>query len=160
MKFASSFVFAVLICVLSLNAQAGVSDIPYPEGYRNWLHVKTMVIKPGHQLENPFQGIHHVYANSKAVSGLKNGTYSDGAVLVFDLLNYSDKDLTIQEGERKLLGIMHKDAKKYASTGGWGFEGFAGDSKSERLVKDGGLSCFGCHAPGKKSDYVFSQLRK
>jgi hypothetical protein len=79
---------------------------------------------------------------------------------VFDLLKYSDKDLTIQEGERKLLGIMHKDAKKYASTGGWGFEGFAGDSKSERLVKDGGLSCFGCHAPGKKSDYVFSQLRK
>ena len=160
MKFATSLVVAVLMFAFSIRVYADGSDIPYPEGYRNWFHVKTMLIKPGHQLENPFQGIHHVYANSKALYGLKNGTYSDGAVLAFDLLNYSDKDLTIQEGERKLLGVMHKDAKKYASTGGWGFEGFAGDSKSERLVKDGGAACFACHAPGKKSDYVFSQLRK
>jgi hypothetical protein len=160
MKFTTSLVIALLMFTFWISVNAGESDIPYPEGYRNWFHVKTMLIKPGHQLENPFQGIHHVYANSKAVYGLKNGTYPDGAVLVFDLLKYNDKDLTIQEGERKLLGIMHKNAKKFASTGGWGFEGFAGDSKSERLVTDGGLSCFACHAPGKKSDYVFSQVRK
>jgi len=160
MKLAISSAFAVLMFAFATGGYAAGTDIPYPEGYRNWLHVKSMVIKPGHQLENPFQGIHHVYANSKAAYGLRNGTYSDGAVLVFDLLNYSDKDLTIQEGPRKLLGIMRKDSTKYASTGGWGFEGFAGDSKTERLVKDGGTSCFGCHAPAKASNYVFSQLRK
>jgi hypothetical protein len=160
MKLVISSAFAVLLFAFSTIGYAAGTDIPYPEGYRNWLHVKSMVIKPGHQLENPFQGIHHVYANSKAAYGLRNGTYSDGAVLVFDLLNYSDKDLTIQEGSRKLLGVMRKDSTKYASTGGWGFEGFAGDSKTERLVKDGGTSCFGCHAPAKASDYVFSQLRK
>lgn len=119
-----------------------------------------MLIEPGHQLENPFQGIHHVYANSNALEGLKTGTYSDGSVLVFDLLEYSETDLTIQEGDRKLLGIMHKNAVKYSSTGGWGFEGFAGESKTERLVNDGGASCFACHSSEKKTDYVFSQIRQ
>ncbi len=134
-------------------------QVQYPAGYRNWLHVKSMLIQPGHALENPFQGIHYVYANGKAAAGLKKGNYEDGAVLVFDLLNYEEKDKTIQEGKRKLLGVMYKDASKYAATGGWGFEGFAGDSKTERLVKDDGKSCFDCHASEKGKDYVFSQFR-
>jgi len=46
-------------------------------------------------------------------------------VLAFDLLHYVEKDKAIQEGERKLLGVMHKNANKYPETGGWGFEGFA-----------------------------------
>jgi hypothetical protein len=139
---------------------AGDNKVPYPEGYRNWTHVKSMIIEAGHSLENPFQGIHHVYANHKAVKGLKNNKYSDDSVLVFDLLNTLRKDSTIQESERKLVGVMYKDAKKYKKTGGWGFEGFASNSKTERLTKDGGVSCFGCHAPIPESDYVYSQYRK
>jgi Cytochrome P460 len=134
--------------------------VPFPQGYRNWLHAKSMLIQPGHPLENPFQGIHHVYANGKASVGLRTGKYSDGSVLVFDLLNYTEKDKTIQEGDRKLVGVMHKDAAKYKATGGWGFEGFAGNSKTERLVKDGGKSCFDCHTAQKSKDYVFSELRE
>ncbi|WP_198942653.1 hypothetical protein [Methyloprofundus sedimenti] len=30
-----------------------------------------MLIKPGHTLENPFQGLHHIYANKLAEKGLK-----------------------------------------------------------------------------------------
>lgn len=141
-------------------AYAEETGVAFPEGYRNWLHAKTMLIQPGHALENPFQGIHHVYANKDAAEGLKSGKYKDGAVLVFDLLNYQEKDKTIQEGERKLVGVMLKDAKKYAATGGWGFEGFAGNSKTERLVSDGGKSCFECHAAQKDRDYVFSEYRE
>ncbi len=136
------------------------NNVAFPEGYRNWLHAKSMLIQPGHALENPFQGIHHVYANGKAANGLKSGNYADGSVLVFDLLKYEEKDKTIQEGERKLVGVMYKDSVKYASTGGWGFEGFAGNSKTERLVKDGGKSCFDCHTAEKAKDYVFSELRE
>lgn len=160
MKLSDFSMIAGLTLVLSNNGFADGIDIPYPEGYRNWFHVKTMLIEPGHQLENPFQGIHHVYANSKAVEGLKTGTYLDGAVLVFDLMNYSEKDLTIQEAGRKLVGIMYKNSKTYSATGGWGFEGFAGDSRTERLVKDGGHSCFACHATEKKTDFVFSRMRQ
>ncbi|CAG7857495.1 hypothetical protein MCAMS1_02338 [biofilm metagenome] len=149
---------ALLISLASIG-HAENKSVAYPENYRSWMHTKSMLIQPGHALADPFQGIHHIYANSKAEKGLKSGTYEDGAVLVFDLLNYVEKELTITEGERKLVGVMHKDAKKYTDTGGWGFEGFAGNSKTERLTKDGGKGCFGCHAPQKPKDYVFSELR-
>ena len=160
MKNKISLVMFGLSMSLASGAMAGEDKVPFPEGYRNWLHAKSMLIQPGHALEDPFQGIHHIYANKKAADGLKTGKYKDGAVLVFDLLNYVEKDKTIQEGDRKLVGVMLKDAKKYAETGGWGFEGFAGDSKTERLVSDGGKSCFGCHASEQKTDYVFSEYRK
>ncbi len=103
-----------LILVFSSVCQADGDKVPYPNDYRNWTHVKSMVIKPGHPLANPFQGIHHIYGNDKAIQGLKNGIYSDGSVLAFDLINTMEKDNTIQEGERKLVGVMHKDVKKYA----------------------------------------------
>ena len=153
-------IITALMLSLSNSGFAEGIDAPYPEGYRSWFHVKTMLIEPGHQLENPFQGLHHVYANPKAVQGLNTGTYANGAIFAFDLLKYAEKDLTIQEGDRKLLGIMHKDSNKYSSTGGWGFEGFAGNSKTKRLVNDGGRSCFACHASERKADFVFSQIRK
>ncbi len=162
MKTKKPIIIAGLLLVISAAGQAEKEGIPFPEGYRNWLHAKSMLIQPGHALENPFQGIHHVYANGKAAKGLKTGNYADGAVLVFDLLKYEekDKDKAILEGERKLVGVMQKDSAKYASTGGWGFEGFAGNSKTERLVKDGGKSCFGCHEAQKAKDYVFSEIRE
>lgn len=154
-----SILIAGLLTTVAVTAFAVDQGVPFPEGYRNWLHAKSMLIQPGHTLENPFQGLHHIYANNQAEAGLKTGKYADGSVLVFDLLQYQEKDKTIQEGERKLVGVMLKDAKKFAATGGWGFEGFAGNSKTERLVKDGGTSCFACHASEQKTDYVFSQYR-
>jgi hypothetical protein len=159
MKTKISLLFTGLLLASTAYVYADKDGIPFPEGYRNWLHTKSMLIQLGHALENPFQGIHHIYANGKAANGLKSGKYADGSVLVFDLLKYEEKDKTIQEAERKLVGVMLKDSAKYASTGGWGFEGFAGNSKTERLVKDGGKSCFDCHSPEKGKDYVFSSLR-
>lgn len=152
--------FAGLALLGAAQSFAQSDGIPFPEGYRNWLHTKSMLIQPGHKLEDPFQGIHHIYANGKAAAGQKSGKYVDGSVFVFDLLKYEDKDKTIQEGERKLVGVMLKDSAKYAATGGWGFEGFAGSSKTERLVKDGGKSCFECHTSEKGKDYVFSEFRE
>lgn len=159
MKSILTTITATLILVFSFVSHADENEVPYPSDYRNWSHVKSMIIEPGHPLENPFHGIHHIYGNKKALQGLKNGEYPDGSVFVFDLLNYISKDNMIQEGDRKLVGVMHKAAKKYAKTGGWGFEGFAGNSKIERLTKDGGASCFSCHAPQKNNDYVFSRFR-
>ncbi len=138
---------------------AADSAVPYPEDYRGWYHVKSMVIFPGHPLENPFRGIHHVYANKKALKGLKTGTYRNGAVLVFDLLDYTRAGHALQEGPRKLVGVMHRDTARFAATGGWGFEGFAGNSKTERLTNDGGKGCFDCHAAQKANQYVFSKVR-
>lgn len=133
--------------------------VEYPYDYRNWPHVKSMLILPGHPLETPFAGIHHIYANEAALNGLRNNHYQNGAVFVFDLLEAHAGDHTFSEGSRKLVGVMVKDSNKYSTTGGWGFEGFAGNSQHERLTKDGGESCYGCHTQRSDKDFVFTTLR-
>jgi len=135
------------------------SLVSYPDNYRSWQHLKTMVILPGHSLENPFHGIHHIYGNKLAIQGQQTGNYETGATLVFDLLEYQEGGNAMVEGSRKLVGVMQRDTKAYASTGGWGFEGFAGDSKTKRLVSDGGSSCYGCHTAVASSSYVFAKYR-
>jgi hypothetical protein len=144
----------------STASVAAPPPVPYPEGYRNWHHVKSMVIQPGHPLADAFGGIHHLYANAKAMKGYRSGKFPNGSVIVFDLLNTQEADHAISEGARKVVGVMHKDTAKYAATGGWGFEGFKGDSKSERAVGDNAASaCFACHTAQEKHDFVFSRLR-
>lgn len=152
-------ILAILISMASPSFGES-SKVDFPKGYRQWTHIKSMLIEPGHPLENPFQGLHHVYGNDKALKGLNSGTFPDGSVLVFDLLSYKQGGKTIQEEARKLVGVMVKDKDSYKSTGGWGFEGFAGDSKIKRLVGDGGVGCYTCHTSQKKSDFVFSKMRK
>lgn len=144
-----------------IAAAADAPPVPYPEGYRQWMHVKSMVINAGHPLYEAFGGIHHLYANKKAEQGYKAGKFPDGAVIVFDLLDAKAADNTVQEGARKVVGVMHKDAKKYKATGGWGYEGFKGDSKTERAVAgNAATACHQCHTAQKDKDFVFSALRK
>lgn len=53
------------------------------------------------------------------------------------------------------LQFMVKDAKKYATTGGWGFAQFDKDGKpaDEALLK----TCFPCHVPVKARDFAFTR---
>lgn len=136
------------------------ATVAFPAGYRDWRHVKSMVIEPGHALAETFGGIHHLYANEKALEGYAKGKFPDGSIIVFDLLQAVTADRTVTEGSRKLVGVMVKDGARYAATGGWGFEGFGGDSETERLVADkAATACFGCHQAQKSKDYVFSSTR-
>jgi len=151
-------ILAAIAGMVTLAAQA--AEVPYPEGYRQWQHVKSMVIGHGHPLYEAFGGIHHIYANAKARQGYVKHRFADGSVIVFDLLEANGADGAIVEGSRKVVGVMHKDSKRWPQTGGWGFEGFKGDSKTERAVgAKAAEACFGCHAPQKDSDYVFSRMR-
>jgi hypothetical protein len=153
-----------LACALSIVSPAFAADptpVPYPQDYRHWVHVKSMTINQGHALYDAFGGIHHLYANKKAEQGYKTGTFPDGAVIVFDLLEAKAADNTVQEGARKVLGVMQKDSRRYAETGGWGFEGFKGDSQTERAVgKNAAAACFQCHTAQKEHGFVFSAFRK
>lgn len=155
-------VIAAAISVAAIGSvQAQDASVPYPAGYRNWHHVKSMIINPGHPLYNDFGGIHHIYANKQAVTGYKSGKFPTGSVIVFDLLEARSADNTVVEGNRKVVGVMRKDAKKYAATGGWGYEGFKGDSTTDRAVgKNAAAACHGCHAGQQAKDYVFSALRR
>lgn len=155
-------ILAAVAMTLSANALAAdPAPVPYPTGYRDWHHVKSMIINPGHALYQSFGGIHHLYANRQAMEGYKKGKFPDGAVIVFDLLEAKTADNTVTEGERKVVGVMYKDAKKYKDTGGWGYEGFAKDSNTERAVgKNAATACHQCHIAQKDKDFVFSTLRK
>lgn len=151
---------ALFTLVFFSSTAVWAEEVPYPKNYRDWQHVKSMVIEEGHPLHASFGGIHHIYANKKAVKGYRTGKFADGSVIVFDLLEDHRGDGAIVEGARKVAGVMHKNSKKYAQTGGWGFEGFAGGDPTKRVVKDQAeAACFSCHVPQKKTGYVFSALR-
>jgi Cytochrome P460 len=157
---------ALLLVVLGAalagaSALAADEPVPYPTGYRDWTHVKSMVINQGHPLFDAFGGIHHIYANPRAVTGYRTGKFPDGSVIVFDLLEATAANNAVQEGARKVVGVMHKDAAKWKATGGWGYEGFKGDSTSERAVgANAATACHGCHTQQKAKEFVFSSLRK
>ncbi|MGB9665453.1 MAG: cytochrome P460 family protein [Ignavibacteria bacterium] len=136
------------------------TDVPYPEGYRGWTHIKSMVLEKGHPLYEAFGGIHHIYANKTALAGYRAGNkFKDGSVIVFDLMEAVSENNAITEGKRKVVGVMVKNSKKYKDTGGWGFEGFAGDTR-EGVVKNMKGECFACHMQAKDKDFVFSEYRK
>ncbi len=150
----------VLLCA-SAGAVAGESAVvAYPDGYRDWRHVKSMELKPGHALYDSFGGIHHIYANPKAVKGYRSGKFPDGAVIVFDLLEAKHEGNALSEGNRKVVGVMVRDHKRFAATGGWGYEGFAGGDRGKRVVgAKAAEACHACHVSQKATGYVFSSLR-
>jgi hypothetical protein len=151
---------ALLGSITMTTALAAEPEVPYPAGYRDWHHVKSMVIEEGHPLYGAFGGIHHLYANDLALEGYRGDGFPDGAVIIFDLLEAVHDGNAVTEGQRKVVGVMHKDAAKFAATGGWGFEGFGGGDPIKRVVGENAASaCFACHAPQKDQDYTFSRLR-
>ncbi len=146
--------------LLATTPLAQAPQVPYPQGYRNWQHVKSMTINAGHPLYDAFGGTHHLYANPAAMKGYAAGRFADGSVIAFDLLEARSADNAVTEGARKVLGVMVKDAKRYAATGGWGFEAFKGGDAAQRAVgANAKTACFDCHTAQKDSDFVFSKLR-
>jgi hypothetical protein len=149
------------VLAASLTTAGGADRIAYPEGYRAWAHVKSMVIHDrAHPLFEAFGGIHHVYVNSRGAAAARaGGPYPDGTVFVFDLLEAPAQGGAITEGARKFVAVMVKDTAAFADTGGWGFQAFKGSSRDQRLVTEAKTQCFACHQSQKPRDYVFSTWR-
>ena len=151
---------ALALACASVLAAADPANVPYPAGYRDWAHVKSMVIEKGHPLFDSFGGIHHIYANPEAMRGYRAGKFPDGSVIAFDLLEAADGGNAVTEGKRKVLGVMRKDARKFKTTGGWGFEGFAEGDRARPVVGgNAATACFTCHTDKKDRDFVFSEWR-
>ena len=151
----------VAVCsVISLIAGADAT-VPFPQDYREWVHVKSAVITPSHAAYKTEGDLHHIYANKLAVDGYRTGTFADGAFIVYELLETREMAGLVSEGPRRRLDVMVRDRERYAATGGWGFERFPGASQTERAVRDRGATmCFSCHAKQKERDFVFSRIRE
>lgn len=144
---------AVATAFASPRATDGV---PYPAGYRQWTHVKSMVVLPSNPAFATGGGMHHVYANAAAMAGFSTGHFADGSILVFDLLKASENSGVIAAGERERLDVMVKDARRYAASGGWGFERFMGTDTTPSLTEEHRKLCVECHDQRADHDRVFS----
>lgn len=154
-----ALIFAgIALASFQVDDHAGRLAVPYPDGYREWSHVKTAIVEQGNPAFTRYGGFHHIYANQKAMEGYRTGHFPNGAVLVFDVLEVIETNKLLLEGKRRQLDVMVKDSLQYADTGGWGFEEFEADSKTKRTVGDRAAStCYSCHA--NKSTLVFSEWR-
>jgi hypothetical protein len=144
----------------SAIAFAAQPKVAYPESYRKWDHVKTLIIGKGHPLHERFGGLNNVYANRKAIKGFAGAAFEDGSVIVLDVRELVEgADKASEAGARKLIAVMQKNSKRFAATGGWGYEAFKGDSR-ERTVADKAVDdCYFCHQSRKDRDFVFSAYR-
>jgi hypothetical protein len=98
----SGWLIVILATCAAIGAQGG-NQVPYPDGYREWTHVKSMVIQKGHPLFDAFGGLHHIYANAAAADALRaSKSFPDGAVFVFDQLTATMENNAIMEGPRKV----------------------------------------------------------
>jgi len=162
LHFISVILIAVFLAASAFQSSKTKSDndeISYPDGYRNWTHIKTGFIGPNNPGFKFSGGFHHIYANNKAMQGYRSGKFPQGSILIFDVINYKETNGNFDETDRKHLDVMVKDSLKYTTTGGWGFEEFEKDSHTERnLTSIIQIQCANCHA--QKPDYVFSAFRK
>jgi hypothetical protein len=144
------------------GSASAMPAVPHPDEFRSWTHVKSLIVGPDHESFSRRGGIHHYYANNKAVAGYQTGTFPDGSIVVDEAVFMKDGEASTKgllfEGERRFLDVMVKDSHQYGSTSGWGYEHFERDDTTGRLSGADRATCSACHAKAP-TDHVFSRIR-
>jgi hypothetical protein len=152
----------VLMLFSAVAAVSADDRVPFPNGLRDWFFVNSMTANADSPVFGHVAGVHHIYVNAKGLPILKKGgpfPYPDGTIFADDVHEFSVKNGASIEGAKKFVTVMVKDAKKYETTGGWGFQVWAAGDPSKPQVPDAAHSveaCFVCHTPQKAQDYTFS----
>lgn len=150
----------LLVCCLCLEVHAG-DDIPFPLEYRKWPSAKSVLIGPQSPAFATEAGIHHIYANSKAMEGYETGKFPDGSILVYELVDIKEAAGITSEGAVKRVDVMVKDSQRYKDSNGWDFARFRDGSRTDGTIPaDIKVACFRCHGQKKDHDLVFSEFRK
>jgi hypothetical protein len=162
---ACSLMLAVGGATMTQESPPGASlpAAPFPTDYRSWRVVRSIVVGPEHGSFATRGGIHHYYANEKAIEGYRTGVFADGSVIV-------DEGVSTKEGEgqgkgilfeteRRSIDVMVKDQRLYKDSGGWGFDHFDGQATTSQATVARRTQCFECHTKRKDRDYVFTTIR-
>jgi len=175
MKPSRLFAIAAVATATASLAWATDAEVGYPEGFRSFAHVTTGIVTPGFifngvDLGAQVPGLHNIYANRPAwqgyrrLAGAESGKreFNDGSVIVFDLwqpgvLESGTGSFSFQS-KRLAVAVMEKDSKKYASTGGWGFQVFDAANQTPLLGAAAQQQCFACHQITPGTDFVFSKV--
>jgi len=162
-KVACLLTLAVILAFFGVPTATSADDrVPFPNGFRDWFAVNSMTATKDSPVFGGVEGMHIIHINTKGFPTLKGGgplPYPDGTIFADEVHEYSVKDGATVEGAKKVVTVMVKDAKKYASTGGWGFQVWLGGDPTKPLVPDqahAATACFACHTPQKQQDYTFS----
>ncbi len=139
-KFAVAFGFAgILMLFGTLLAVSADDGVPFPNGFRDWFFVNSLTATADSPLFSHVAGVHHTYVNARGLPTLKAGgpfPYPDGTIFADDVHDFLVKDGASLEGAKKGVTVMVKDAKKYATTGGWGFQVWAAGDPAKPQVPD------------------------
>ena len=158
----ASSLIGILVSLGAISTIPAGDDVPFPTGFRDWFAVNSMIVTKDSPMFGQIGGMHVIYVNAEGLPTLKAGgpfPYPDGTVFADDVHDFSVRDGSYVEGNKKAVTVMIKDAKKYSTNGGWGFQVWAGGDPSKPLVPDAAhatQACFVCHTPQKAQDYTFS----
>jgi Cytochrome P460 len=144
---------AVILTLFGGSSATSADDgVRFPDGFRDWFVVNSMTATKDSPVFGNVDGMHLIHVNAKGLAALKKSgpfPYPDGTIFADDVHEFSVKDGATVEGAKKFVTVMVKDAKKYALTGGWGFQVWARGDPSKPQVPDIAHSvqaCFVCHA--------------
>ena len=152
----------ILMSLAALSIVSADDQVPFPNSFRDWFLVNSMIVTKDSPIFGQIGGLHLIYVNAKGLPALKKGgpfPYPDGTIFADDVHEFSIKDGSYVEGAKKAVTVMVKDAKKYGTNGGWGFQVWAGGDPSKPLLPNAAAAtqaCFVCHTPQKGQDYTFS----
>ena len=155
-------IFAILWSLSTISAQSASDGIRFPDEFRNWFVVNSMIVTKDSPIFSQIGGMHMIYVNARGLATLKRCgpfPYPDVTMFADDVHDFSIKSGSYVEGSKKAVTVMIKDAKKYSSTGGWGFQVWEAGDRTKPLVPDTAhakQACFTCHIPQKSQDYTFS----
>jgi len=152
---------ALVVAGLASLADTDTNEaVAFPAEYRKWAVVRSLVVGPESKNFALNGGFHHYYANEQAMEGFHNGRFPDGSIVVDERLELRQEAGNTLEGSRKSVAVMAKDAARYSNTGGWGFDLFAGEERTQGASSAVRTACFTCHTKRKDQDFVFSAFRK
>ena len=141
------------------TAQQGAPAVEYPEGYRTWAHVKSSFTGPTSPRFATSGGFQHIYANEQAIRGYRTRVFPEGSVIVFDWLESTEANGAFTEGARRQVDVMVRDSVRFRASGGWGFQRFVKDSRTEHAATPTPQQCHTCHANLARDGLVLSSYR-
>jgi hypothetical protein len=145
--------------LVSLLIVVAACQEPTTTGYRDWPVISVA------REEGNLDDIRAVLGNGVAIKAYREGKlpFPDGTIiarLAWSLVASEKNDSVFGRPQSFVAGtpkegvqFMIKDSKKYASTGGWGFEQYFNGKPVDAAVLK---TCFPCHEPAKASDFVFT----
>ena len=135
------------------DTMAAPTGVTIPKGYRGW-----ELVAPSQRDDK--DEIRVILGNNIAMKAYRANTlpFPDGAILAklaWKRAKSTEFPDTFVPGEPQRIEFMVKNAKKYASTGGWGFGRFVNGKPASEKDHE---TCFPCHQANVKGhDFVFTR---